>query len=57
MKVQIVNDKILAFGEILEGSDVYDNAPNDYSPDIYDYIPEIPGVYNINNFIRKSNEN
>lgn len=53
MKVQIVNDEILAFGEILEGSDVYDNAPNDYSPDIYDYIPEIPGVYNINNFIKK----
>lgn len=57
MKVQIINDEILAFGEILEGFDVYDNAPNDYSPDVYDYIPNTPGVYDFNNFVLKQLNN
>lgn len=51
MKVQIVNDIILAYGTHLYGDDVY-NAPDDYAYDNYNYIPKKPGVYDISNFVK-----
>ena len=53
MRVQVVNDVIVAWGVAVLGDDTYDGAPEDYSPDLYDYIPETPGVYSPLNFIRK----
>jgi hypothetical protein len=54
MKVQIINDIVLAFGIHLFGPNIYD-APDDYSFETYNYIPEIEGIYNINNFIKIEN--
>lgn len=51
MKVQIINDIILAYGTHLYGDDVYD-APDDYTFDTYNYIPKVPGQYDIDNFIK-----
>ena len=49
MKVQIINDQIVAWGDYLIGSDVYD-GPDDYSPERYNYIPSAPGIFDPNGF-------
>lgn len=53
MRVQIIDDKIVAWGVAVFGDSTYDGAPQDYSPDLYDYIPETPGIYSPSNFVRK----
>lgn len=53
MRVQIIDDIIVAWGTNVFGDNTYEDAPNDYSPELYDYIPQIPGEFNINNFILK----
>lgn len=56
MRVQIIDDEIVAWGVAVFGDDTYDGAPDDYSPDLYDYVPVEPGVYSPENFIRKASE-
>lgn len=53
MKAQIVNDIILAYGIVLIGEDVYEPIPEDYSPQKYDYIPAIIGIFDPNGFVIK----
>lgn len=55
MKVQIVNDIVVAYGPQLFGNDIYD-APDDYTFDTYNYIPKVPGQYDIENFIKIENQ-
>jgi len=52
MKGQIQNDIIVSYGEVLSGADVFD-IPGDYTPERYDYIPAVAGVYDPNGFIPK----
>jgi len=56
MRVQIIDDIVVAWGIAVFGNNTFD-APNDYSPEIYDYIPETPGVFDINNFKPKNTQN
>lgn len=53
MKVQIINDTVVAFGIALEGEDVFSPAPADYSFEKYDYTPIEPGVFNPDGFTIK----
>lgn len=55
MRVQVLEDKIVAWGVAVEGEGTYP-APDDYSPEKYNYVPEIPGVFNPNGFILITNE-
>lgn len=56
MRVQILEDKIVAWGVAVEGEGTYE-APDDYSPEIYEYTPAIPGVFDPNGFTLKQQEN
>lgn len=57
MRVQIINDEVVAYGESISGENIYNISISDYDHEKYDYIPEIPGVFNENNFKLKQNEN
>ena len=50
MKVQVINDEIKAFGPQLVGENIFD-APSDYSPERYNYIPAVAGVFDPNGFV------
>lgn len=52
MKGYIINDQILAWGNI-DGPDTYD-IPDDYSPEKYNYIPAVAGVFDPNGFVLKT---
>lgn len=54
MKGQLLNDAIVAYGDSLTGIDVYD-IPDDYSPEKYNYIPDVVGVFDPNGFTLKPN--
>ena len=49
MRVQIVNDEVLAWGNECTGDDTFE-APIDYSPDKYTYTPNEDGSLNPNGF-------
>lgn len=49
MRGQLINDEIVVYGKSLEGQDVYD-IPDDYSPEKYNYIPSVAGVFDPNGF-------
>jgi len=51
MKVQIVNDVIVAFGKELFGDDVFD-APDDYTFESYSYEPKNAGEYDSEGFVK-----
>jgi len=53
MKVQIVNDLVVSWGEMPNavGADIFEQGvPSDFSLDRYTYTPISPGVYNPNGF-------
>lgn len=56
MRIQIIDDVITAWGPEVFGENTYDGAPDDYAPDLYDYVPREPGVFDPENFIRKIDE-
>lgn len=49
MRVQIIIDQVIAWGEECYGDDTY-VTPIDYSPDKYTYTPNEDGSYNPNGF-------
>jgi hypothetical protein len=53
MKVQVINDEIRAFGPQLVGENIFD-APSDYSPERYNYIPAVAGVFDPNGFVLRN---
>lgn len=54
MVVTIINDEIIKWSRIDQPDNVTKfDGPDDYDPLVYDYIPTVAGVYDINNFIRK----
>lgn len=50
MKVWIINDVINGWGPDMTGADIYDGAPDDYSPDKYRYTPSTPGIFDLYGF-------
>lgn len=50
MKGQIINDEIVASGNVLSGANVYD-IPDDYTPERYIYSPAVSGVFDPNGFV------
>lgn len=50
------NDTVVAWG-VLYNDSLYDDVafpvPEDYSPERYDYIPSVKGVYDPNGFVPK----
>jgi hypothetical protein len=53
MRGYIINDQILAWGNI-DGQDTYE-IPDDYSPERYNYIPAVAGVFDPNGFVIRVN--
>jgi hypothetical protein len=55
MKVQFnsQDNSIVAYGDFIEGADVYDIAIDDYSPEKYNYTSAVNGVFNPNGFTLK----
>jgi hypothetical protein len=53
MRGYIINDQILAWGNI-DGQDTYE-IPDDYSPERYNYIPAVAGVFDPNGFVLRVN--
>lgn len=55
MKVQFnsQNNLIIAYGEFINGADVYDISLDDYSPEKYNYTSAVNGVFNPNGFTLK----
>ena len=56
MKVQIINDEIVAYGEAISGENIYEINISDYNHEKYNYIPKEPGVFDETNFIKKSQD-
>ena len=56
MKVQFNSQEnsIVAYGDFIEGIEVYDIVIDDYSPDKYNYTSAVNGVFNPNGFTLKS---
>lgn len=52
MKGQIINDVIIVYGNFVSGDNVFE-IPDDYSPEKYNYIPSVAGVFDPNGFILK----
>jgi hypothetical protein len=55
MKVQFnsQDNSIVAYGDFIEGADVYDIAIDDYLPEKYNYTSAVNGVFNPNGFTLK----
>jgi hypothetical protein len=51
MKAQIINDQIIAWGTQLEGPNIFEPIPADYSPERYQYLPQTQGTFDPNGFI------
>jgi len=56
MKIQFnsQDNSIIAYGEFMDGTDVYDISLNDYSPEKYNYTSAVNGVFNPNGFTLKT---
>jgi hypothetical protein len=53
MRGYIINDQIIAWGDV-NGQDTYE-IPDDYSPDKYNYVPSVAGVFDPNGFTLRVN--
>jgi hypothetical protein len=51
--IDFSTDTILSWGKLYESDPEAVDVPDDYSPESYDYVPEIPGVYDPDGFIQK----
>lgn len=54
--VDLENDMILSWGRLYNEPQYHEKTveiPDDYDPDVYDYIPAVSGVFDPNGFIRK----
>jgi hypothetical protein len=51
--IDFSTDTILSWGKLYESDPEAVDVPDDYSPERYDYVPEIPGVYDREGFIPK----
>jgi hypothetical protein len=54
VEIDFTTDTVILWSKVIEADNIkYFPAPDDYDPLFYDYIPQTPGEFDSNGFIKK----